>query len=407
MAAVAMAQDNEERHYVKISYTTGHTVAVDSSGQEWYYDTESGEFVTEDEYGGSTARRGDPADEDDLGSDEIILPPELRCTKVHDGDITEIFSHVIIRIDSRIEGSVTSGKEVIVKGLVIGNVVSYGRVIVESTGEVRGDVIAKEIVRERGGRILGQRLEVPFPEGIGIVPSVPVVFPSFMGFIFTGFLVFICLITIALFPQQLGRVVAKIEEGTIKSFFWGVLGWFSILPVFALLIITIVGIPIAILIFPFVVLAAILLGYVSVAIFIGQRLSPFFNWQDKSVYIKAIIGVIVIAGFRLLANIFISIGAEGLGVFFGVVYWIVALVTITAGLGAAISSRFGARPKPAGKTPGSDLAPSELEPVPPVKPPPPPKSDHLPPQILAPPPPVPPPAPKSGNATDQGKNPSN
>jgi hypothetical protein len=400
MAAAVLSQESQNRRFESISHSPQETVAIDSTGQEWYYDAESAEFVTEDEYKKSAGRQRESYDKDDIGPDKIILPPEIRCTDIHDGDITELFSEVVVKIDQRIEGSITSAQNVTVKGLVTGKIISYRTVIVESTGEVRGDVIAREIIRDRGGRILGQRSEVPFPEAFGIgVPRVSGIMPGFGGILFTGFLIFICVIMIALFPKQLERIVAKIGSGPVKSFFWGVLVWFSILPLFVLLIITIVGIPIAILIFPFVIIAAIIMGYVAAAIYIGKRLSPRFNWQDKSIYFKGIVGVVAIAALRLVGNILIFIGAEGLGIFLGVLYIIFASVALTVGVGSVISSKFGARPKPAGPAPGVARPPGQPHPMPPVTPPPPPRTEPLPPQVT-PPPPVPPPAPKSGNATD-------
>jgi len=404
-AAALLAQEHQRRQFVKITNSAGWTIAVDSTGQQFIYDTERDEFVPEDEYVGGPDSQ-DVDQNRDYGPDEVILPPEIRCTDIYVGDITEIFSEVVVDIDERIEGSITCGRDVVIKGLVTGNVVSYRTVTVESTGEVRGDVIARSIVRDRGGRILGQRKEVPFPEGIG-VPQVTTAFPSFSGIILTGFAIFICLITIALFPRQLKVITTVIERSVLKSFFWGILVWFSILPVFVLLLITIVGIPIAILVFPFVLIAAFLMAYVAATIYIGQRVCPYFNWQDKSTYIKSIVGVVFIAVAQIISGFFGLVGIKGLNVLFGVIYFIIAFVAITSGLGAVATSRFGTRPK----TPGTGPEPGGLPPgpgtVPPVKPPPPPRSESLPPQVNVPPPPVPPPAPKSGDATDRDEHPSN
>jgi hypothetical protein len=388
-----MAQESDETRFVKIKHTADRTVAFDSSGDKWIYDSELGEFVHEDDY------EGGGGDDSDIGPDAVILPPEIRCTDIHKGDITEVFSRVVVEIDERIEGSVTSGKDIIIKGLVTGNVLSYRTVTVESTGEVRGDVIAREIISERGGRIIGQRTEVTLPGGIG-VPEVGGVFPDFMGVIFTGFLIFLCIIVIALLPKQVHRVVTRITTETLKSFLVGLLAWFAILPLFVLLVITIVGIPIALLIFPFALIAAFLLGYVGITIYIGNKFCPVFGWQDKSIYIKSICGVIFIAIIRLLANFLATIGLEGLALFIAIVYMVLAFVAVSTGLGAVVTTRFGTRERHAGITPDDGPHRHEPQPAPPVKPPPPPQTEPLPPQVT-PPPPVPPPPPKSGNATDE------
>lgn len=404
VAGTALAQEDREQRFVKITHSSGWTIAVDSIGEKWIYDSELGEFVPEDEFDGVSASPDDDG-APDYGPDQVILPPEIRCTDIYVGNITEIFREVVVDIDERIEGSITCGRDVTIKGLVTGNVVSYHTVRVESTGEVRGDVVAREIIRERGGRIIGQRKEVPFPESFG-VPRVTAVFPDFSGIFLTAFLIFICLITIALFPRQLNVITSVLERGIIKSFLWGILVWFSILPVFVLLLITIVGIPLAILVFPFVLIAAFLMAYVAATIYIGRRICPFFNWQDKSIYIKSVVGVVFIAISQVISSFFSMVGIEGLGILFAVVYFVIAFVAITSGLGAVISCRFGTRPKPAGAAPEPGPPAAEPRPAPPVKPPPPPGSGPLSPQET-PPPPVPPPAPKSGNATDGPQDPSN
>jgi len=109
-----------------------------------------------------------------------------------------------------------------------------------------------------------------------------------------------------------GRIIEKIDHGVVKSFFWGVLAWFAILPIFVLLIITIVGIPIAILVYPFALLLAIVLGFVASAAYIGQRLSPLLGWEDRSGYLKAILGVVTVGALLILSNLAGAVGIEPL-----------------------------------------------------------------------------------------------
>ena len=123
-------------------------------------------------------------------------------------------------------------------------------------------------------------------------------------------------------------------------------------------------------------------------------------------YIKGLLGVCAIAALRVLWSVFDTVGATGLDNFFMVIYIVVVSIAITIGIGAVVASKFGASPKPAGPT-YMGMPPDAPRPAPPVKPPPPPKSEPAPPMVEAPPPPVPPPVPKSGNATDEGENPSN
>jgi hypothetical protein len=400
-AGVVIAQEKTGRTFVKITHSPDQTVAVDSSGQKWYYDADLGDFVRADEYGKPSRSqvpqplqtpegpsRGSE-DEGDYGTDEVVLPPEIRCTDVHQGDLVDLFREVTVDIDQRIEGSVTCGKDVTVRGLVIGDVLSYRTVRVESTGEVRGDVIASEIIRERGGRILGKQAKVSLPGATGLrMPRmIPDLMPDFVGIFFTGFLIFVLLITIALAPNHVGRIVAKIEMGIIKSFFWGLLAWFSIVPVFILLIITIIGIPVAVLALPVLLLLAIILAYVCVAIVIGTWICPRVRLPQASIYVRGICGLVAIEALRLLGTFFRALGGEAIGGFLAVLYVLAVVVTLTTGLGSVVSARFGMRPR-AAKAPSGAPPPSPRPGQAPITPP-----------VTPPPPPSVPPAPRRPDAT--------
>ncbi len=414
LAALVPAQDKPPTHFIKITHSADETIAVDSAGKEWRFDKEKGDFVPATGRRASGTGAGSTMGTEDTGGGSIVLDPEVRCTDIHDGDIFEVFKEVVVGIDQRIEGNITCGRDVIVKGLVTGNIYSGRTVTVESTGEVRGDVIANEIRREQGGRILGQRTEAPFPGQIGInIPQLTGPLPSPAGIVLAGFMIFICVITIALAPRHVSRVVAKIEAGPVKSFFWGILGWFSIIPLFALLIITIIGIPVAILILPLAMATGLILAFTSAMIYIGGMLAPIFDWHEKSAYLKSIIGVSAFAIVQLLVLLFNVAGIGALGGVLTVITMAIGIVILSIGFGAVISSKFGIRPKAVNLRVVIDSAPhpgspGEVPPVPPVKPPPPPRSDASlsRPASSYPPPPVPPPL-DSGRATERGGDSSN
>jgi hypothetical protein len=400
LAASTLAQDENTPTFTTIIHSSEETVAIDSVGRQWVYDRELGRFVPVEEYREGRGESFDRVDED-YTADDVILPPEIRCTDIREGDIIELFRSVEVDIDERVEGMIISGYDVTVRGLVIGDVISYRTVTVTSTGEVRGDVVARDIDRERGGRIIGKQHRVTIPGPVGIhIPRITPSAPSFPGLVMILLQVFLVVIVIAIASRPLDRILQKIEASLVKTFFIGLLCWFAIIPLFVLLVITIVGIPIAVLVFPLVLLAAVTLAFVSAAIFVGRRLSDYLGWQKKSVYIKAMVGVAGVGLLRILADVAEGIGMCSLSQFFNAIFGIIAVVTITFGLGAVVSARFGMRPKPAGPAPGRS--------VPTVKPPPPPRSD-----IMAsdaprtPPPPVPPPKPDSSGATDHDDDPSN
>jgi len=394
LAASTLAQDNDTQTFVKIIHSADETIAVDAGGDEWLYDRELGRFIPVDEYRERSGAAADRTDED-YSAGEVILPPEIRCTDVRRGDIVELFKDVEVDIDDRIEGKIVCGRDVIIRGLVIGDVYSYRTVTVAGTGEVRGDVVAREILSDRGSRILGEQHRVILPGGVGVgVPKIVTPAPGIPGLVLILLQVFFVVIVIAIANQPINRILTKIGDNILKSFLIGLAAWFAIVPLFVLLLITIVGIPIAVLIYPLALLVALILAFVSAALFVGDRLSRLIGWERKSLYIKAILGVAAVGMIKAFADLVETVGIQSVATFFNAIFGIIAVITLTLGLGAVVQARFGIKPKP------SD--PSAGRPAPTVKPPPPPSADTPLPTILrTPPPPVPPPGPKSSDATDR------
>lgn len=388
LAAGLNAQEEGGHRFIKIVHSSDGTMAVDSLGEVWYYDEESGDFIRADQYREIRSESSDYGmDESAPIEDDFILPPEERCCDITYGDVSDFFNDIVIGIDERVEGKVIGGRDVIVNGLVTGDVVCLRTVTVTRYGEVRGDVIARKIRKESGGRILGTRKEVPFPKlpGIDIVPRTGIM-SGLISISITLMAIFLTLIVLALFSEPTRRIVAKIRRNTVASFFWGLLFWFSLAPLFVLLLITIIGIPIAILVYPLVVAATIVLAYVAAAYFIGERLTEFLRWPAKSKYLKAIIGVVVLELSRALFVLGALIGFGFLENLFLVIFIVINFLALTIGLGAVITSRFGRKPK--------DSAAADDRPM---VPPSPPKIPETPSPVPAPPTPPPP---DSKNATD-------
>jgi hypothetical protein len=375
------AQDENGREFTKIVHSSDGTMAIDSLGEVWYYDEESGEFIRSDRYREIHSELSEYSREPYAAFDDEIIPsPEERCTEIIHGDVSDLFNDINVGLCQRIEGAVICGKNVTVEGLVTGNIVCFQTVTVTRTGEVRGDVIARKIRKQSGGRIFGSRSEIPFPvvPGIDITPSLGFI-PGLVSIFITVLLFFLSLIVLALFSEQTGRVVNKIKKNTVASFFWGLLVWFSILPVFVLLCITLVGIPIALLVYPLAIVATIVFAYATSAYFIGERLSRFWGWQDKSKYIKVITGVVFLELTRTLSILFSIIGAGPLGNLFLVIFIVINAVALTIGAGAVLTSKFGRKPKAVeakAEIPATPPSPPEMPEAPPINPPPPPGSKN-------------------------------
>ncbi|MEE9443130.1 MAG: polymer-forming cytoskeletal protein [candidate division Zixibacteria bacterium] len=368
------AQEQSGQKFIRITHSSNKTVAVDSTGQTWYYDADEEKFVKYKKY----SRRESEFTDEPI-DDEILLPPEIRCTEIYKGDLVELFDDVIVDIDERIEGTVFGFNDVIVKGLVTQDVVSLKRVVIESSGEVRGDVIAAEIVRRRGGKIRGAREEIPLFRRLSPrVIRISNFLPGYVNFIITGFLLFICLVFLALLPNNLRRIVKKIKSSVISSFFWGLLVWISFIPLILILTLTVIGIPLlplVVILFPLM----ILLGYIAGAIYIGGIICRIVRITSESMYLFGALGVIFIELGRYGALIFQVSNLDVLAILAYVAHGIIGFIVVSIGMGAVVSARFGMKPKE-----------RDISAQPEVTPPPPIDECYL--------PPVPPPPPSSSSS---------
>ncbi len=388
LAGIASGQPDETPYqtFVKISHSSDGTYALDSTGQAWKFDIEKGAFVETDRFHESSTKSSTTVE--DYARDGMMLPPEVRCTDIISGDVVDFFDEVVVAVDERVEGSVFSFRDVTVYGLVTGDVVSFRTVTVEDGAEVRGNVVAKDVRESRTGRIRGQHMELSFPELVNL--SIPFAFDwtRLLPIVFTGIVIFICLIVSAIVPKPLRRVQTRVETEPFKSFLMGIIGWFAILPVFILLLITIVGIPVAFLAYPLIIVAAIVLGFASVSVTIGERVGKALNWPELSIYTTCLIGVFAVQLLLVLSSLLSMIGLRPLGGVVVVFYILIASVAVTIGMGGVILTRFGVKrrqpkvvptpPQPKPAPPPLQTAPessSETPQPPPPKPPPPPDSD--------------------------------
>ncbi|MEZ5358161.1 MAG: polymer-forming cytoskeletal protein [Candidatus Zixiibacteriota bacterium] len=385
-----LGQDTERQTFVSISHTVDHTIAKDSSGQTYYYNRTTGEFDSAEAFQGNTPFQQEAGD---YGDEKVILPPEKRCTDVTYGDVTKFFDNVEIGIDERIEGSVFSFQDIVVHGLVTKDVVSLRTVTVSGTGEIRGDVIAKDIRRERGGKILGQRQEVPFPDVLSMsFPQIGYIAASGYHFLILFIFLFIAIIIAAIAPKPLGRIVNRLSNSLVASFFWGLFFWIALVPILILLIITIVGLPL-IIVYIFAIPIAILLGYAAAAQAIGEMVCHRFGWHQKSMYMRISCGVIALEVPHLFYMLFLALGLQSLASLMLIIYLIIGTLALTIGIGAAVAAKFGVKPKQRTVEVHMYQTPPP-PPTPGVVPPPPPHTSP------APPPPTPPPPPKRDDEPD-------
>jgi hypothetical protein len=160
-------------------------------------------------------------------------------------------------------------------------------------------------------------------------------------------LLFIGLIVYSVAPDHVKRVKVKLEKEMLKSGLVGFLGEILILPIFIILIITIIGIPVAILVQPLAILLAAILGYTAVSLYIGERIKENTNIKPQTALLTVLLGIIAVELIPVLARIIGVAGTpgSGIGLALMICYWSLIYLILTIGFGAVILARFGVRPK--------------------------------------------------------------
>jgi len=264
-----------------------------------------------------------------------------------------------IEVLGRVEGSVfTFFGNVNVEGTVENAAVApFGAVRVGSNGKVGGDVVASNIEKEPGGRIGGYRNELFFkffgdtwePRGVHWAQTTLTV----IVLLKVLFWVFLVLLAHALAARNVAKVKNKIQASFIKSFLMGVLMQILFLPGVLLLIITIVGIPVAVFLVPLMVFAAIILSQAAIGLFLGEKIHENTGLKFPTALGKTLAGLMALQIVPLLAVVFAW--GSSLSLFGGsfrvlaftliVLSIIIGYVVVTIGTGAVVMTRFGTRPK--------------------------------------------------------------
>lgn len=307
---------------------------------------------------------------DPEGGVRISQPPDSRSWKRRKGDRIGFFDPVFVESSELIEGNavalfgnihvggyveqqaVSIGGDIFVDGIVEGDVIApFGHVYLSGTAEVGGDIVAARIFADEGATITGTLEETSLPRipgltghggfsGITALLAVLTLSLALIG-VLLGFL------TLGIAPRNVSLVEARLRSSPLGSFFGGFLLQLLAFPIWLLLVITIIGIPVAILAMPLVLLAGLVLGFVAFAALFGRALlrredqagTPWaaFAVGGLLLHLPLLVGLLLgrpdAELSNVLANVLILLG-------FGVLY-----LAGTTGFGAAILSRLGTRAK--------------------------------------------------------------
>ncbi len=273
----------------------------------------------------------------------------------HPGDVVALFgnvrNHGTIGGDCvAILGSIEQGDSAV----ILGDAVTIGGALRE-TG--------------RGARVEGQTVSIGFLPFAGFaIPSVPLLlfFGIFSYLLFVG----LAALFARLFPERLVRMSETISKRTFLSLVLGLLSGPLALMLGLLLLVTVIGIPLALLLPLFYVLAAFL-GYVAAAYqlglkLLGRRADPAGGMLAPIAAGTGFITLFFVLGVPLIAfeGMFRVVGFSLLAL-----WLVVGKVCWMLGFGALLLSRLGQEPGPrpgASWSPGSSAPGATSAPAPPI-----------------------------------------
>jgi hypothetical protein len=318
----------------------------------------------------------------------IIVPGEVdvndhtvRIHRVYDDSLPPIQIHTggdneIVQFfkDIHIEKGQSAGAVVAIlgnvknDGVITGDCVAVlGSIIQGDSALIQGEAVTiGGAVRSagRGARVEGETVSIGFLPFAGFaVPSVPLLL--LFGLISLLLFVALAALTGRLFPERLVRIADTISKRTFLSLVLGLLSIPLAFVIGLLLLVTVIGIPLAILL-PFLFVLAAFFGYTAAVYLLGSKLLGRRTGSEGGM-------IAPIAAGTAFVTVFYAIGVplmalEGTGRVFGFGFLLLWLVIGTVcwmmGLGALLLSRLGQEPTVAAPR-GSQWAPAAPPPPPP------------------------------------------
>jgi hypothetical protein len=270
--------------------------------------------------------------------------------KIIGEDIIRFGDDVIVEEGEVVEGdAVAILGSVLVEGAVEGDAVAVGgSVTVGPKGEIDGDGVAigGGVTKEGGGVVHGETVSVGRgqiwkPRGRFLHSNI--FFPAgrlLFFILWTILLIVLAMIVIALAKGPVENVRMRATREAFKMGLIGLLAEVLLVPVMVLFIITIIGIPIGLVVLPLVFGLAVLFGFISVSLAVGQRAG---NGAGRGPYTAVAVGILLLHALVIIGGV-LRLPGGGIGLVGAVLKFIgyaVIYVAGTVGLGAVIMSKFG------------------------------------------------------------------
>ena len=300
-----------------------------------------------------------------IAGDSIDLSElDSALINIESGSIIKFGEPIYIAVGELVDGDLVAfGAPITVAGLVHGDVIVIGsKVHVKSSGIIRGDVhtYGGSIEQDPGGQIRGQRVGVkPFyfrtrlPGTILAHPVRSFVssgVPLLISIIFT---LILAILATMIVPRNVERVRETIEKGPGKSFLIGFIACILFLPLFLLLCITLIGLPVALIILPIIYFVIEVMGFAGISLWVGRKLQRGSGSILPSPAAKVAVGALILELPLIAAWVFTFIGNivtplqwpfQIIGLIIVVLGAIILSMATVFGMGAAIWTRLGRHP---------------------------------------------------------------
>ncbi|MBU1702357.1 MAG: hypothetical protein KJ970_13085 [Candidatus Eisenbacteria bacterium] len=272
------------------------------------------------------------------------------------GDIIRMGENVVIEEGDRIDGSVVCiGGSIRVRGVVEGDVVAVGGdVVLLATAVVDGDCVSV------GGGVDSDPDAVVGGKEISIGAFSPIFTPQIFRTkfhqgpppglrsilimaLFIGAFLFGWLFQ-AISSRRMENIRITVEQKFFPSLFLGIITIPGSVLLFILLLITIIGIPAAILL-PFVMAILTFMGFCAVLWSIGRTLLFSMRKKESGFEMSYALGLALLFVIVEIVNIWQYVNIPGAAAL-GFLLVALKLVITSVGMGAVLLSRIGSRPNP-------------------------------------------------------------
>jgi len=296
----------------------------------------------------------------------------LPIVQVHSGgdnEIVQFFKDVHVEKGQQAGTVVAILGNVKNDGLISGDCVSIlGSIVLGDSAVIQGEAVTiGGAVRSagHGARVEGETVSIGFLPFAGwAIPSVTLLL--LFGLLSLALFVALAAVTGRLFPERLVRIADTISQRSFLSLVLGLLSIPLALMIGLLLLVTVIGIPLAVLL-PFLFVLAAFVGYTAAVYLLGSKLLGRPTGVNRGMLGPIAAGTAFVTVFYAIGVPLMSL--EGTGRVFGFGFLLLWLVIGTVcwmmGLGALLLSRLGQGPNaPAPR--GGQWAPAQ-SPAPPMR----------------------------------------